>query len=135
MRASRSLLACLFVLTAGCGSNPVLGEWESDRTLSNGKKNDLDVFEDYTGEAKIYATPLSDPNAWVRFEFDVAWEDFGNGEYEFDLDCVEGPCDSDNFDMDCEVLEVENDDGEKLHKLDCEGDRKWADYPLQWERD
>ena len=128
--------ACLLLLTVGCAKDPVLGDWESDRRLSNGEKNKLELLEDFTGDAEMWATPTSDPNAWFRFEFDVEWwREDGTGQYGFDLDCTEGPCSSDNFDMECELIEVEDDDGLPLQKLDCEGDKKWENYPLQWQRD
>ena len=63
--------ACLLLLTVGCAKDPVLGDWESDRRLSNGEKNKLELLEDFTGDAEMWATPTSDPNAWFRFEFDV----------------------------------------------------------------
>lgn len=128
--------ACLLALATGCASDPVLGDWESDRRLSNGEKNKLELLEDFTGEAEMWATPLSDPNAWFRFEFEVEWwQEEGSGQYGFDFDCTEGPCNSDDFDMDCELIEVDDDEGAPLQKLDCEGDEKWGDYPLQWQRD
>jgi hypothetical protein len=133
-----SLLAisvCLLALSTGCKSSPVVGFWQSDSRLGNGERNKLEVIDDFTGEAEIYATPAGDPNTWIRFEFEVSWEDLGQ-EFEFDLNCTDGPCvgKGDDFDMVCEALLIES-DGEELDKLDCEGDKKWAGYPLQWERD
>ena len=128
--------ACLLALATGCASQPVIGDWESERRLGNNEKNKLEVYEDFTGDAEIWATPISDPNAWFRFEFEVAWwKEDGAGQYGFDLNCTEGPCNSDDFDMDCELIEIENDEGAPLQKLDCEGEKKWENYPLQWQRD
>ncbi|MEZ4437527.1 MAG: hypothetical protein R3B72_00435 [Polyangiaceae bacterium] len=117
-----------------CGGGPaVLGDWESDKRLENGEKNELELNEDYTGEAMIWATPASNPTLWTQFRFEVAWG-FEGADYNFDLNCIEGPCNGDDFDMDCNVFLVDNGDGSESEKLDCEGDKKWASYPLQWER-
>jgi len=124
----------LLVLATGCGGLPVAGDWESDKKLSNGEKNTLDVYDDFTADAKIYATPTSDPTTWVRFEFDVDWYTLEtDGQYRFDLTCSDGPCDGDDFTMECNLIEIES-DGAKLQKLDCNGESKWDHYPLQWER-
>lgn len=136
MRTSTlTFAACLLALATGCAADPILGDWESERRLSNDEKNKLELYDDFTGDAEIWATPLSDPNAWYRFEFEVSWwREEGTGQYGFDLNCTEGPCSGDDFDMDCELIEVDGDEG-PLQKLDCEGEKKWENYPLQWQRD
>jgi hypothetical protein len=133
MRTTQLIAALLAVMFgAGCASPPLIGYWESDKRLGNDRKNKLEIYEGFTGTAKIYATPANDPNTWILFEFEVVWEDF-EVEFALDLDCEEGPCEGkiNNFDMDCEVIEQEDDS----EVMDCDGDKKWKDYPFQWQRD
>ena len=94
-----ALLLASCAACTGCTAPPV-GFWESDNKLGNGKRNKLEVYDDYTGNAKLYATLSNDPETWYRFEFDIIWEDFGD-VFEFDLNCSDGPCESnaDDFDM------------------------------------
>ena len=126
-----ALIASLIGLTA-CAQAPVIGEWESNKRLRNGKRNKLELREDFTGSAKIFATPIEDETTWIKFTFDVTWEDLG-AEFEIDLNCDSGPCSGNANDHDqvCEALL--EDDGDE--KLDCKADRKWKKYPFQWRRD
>ena len=131
---SIALTACLAVLSVAGSDPPVVGDWKSDRELPNGEHNTLNVYDDFTAEAKIYAHPAGNPTAWVEFEFEADWEDFTE-EFEFKMDCSKGPCDGDNnnFDMTCEVVALEKD--EDIEVLDCKGSDLWANYVLQWDRD
>jgi hypothetical protein len=130
----RSLLVPLAViatlLLVGCEA-PIVGDWRSDKKLGNGKRNKLHVWDDYTGQAIIYATPAYDPLTWVKFDFDIAWED-ETEQFDLHMDCDDGPCDGDDFTMECEVVD-EGDD--KTIKLNCKANKKWKDYPLDWEED
>ena len=127
-----TLLLCMLPFVAACGDHPAVDFWQSDKKLGNGKRNKLELREDYTGSAKIYATAINDPATWIRFEFDVTWVD-NELEFGLDLDCEEGPCDgkANNFDMFCEIIE----NAEGVHYMDCDADRRWEGYPFQWERD
>ncbi len=130
----RSLLLFLAMIVAlhlvGCDA-PIVGDWRSDKVLGNDKRNKLHVWSDNTGQAIIYATPASDPLNWVKFNFDIEWEDFTE-EFDLHMDCNDGPCDGDDFTMECEVVD-EGDD--KVLKLNCNANKKWEDYPLDWEED
>lgn len=123
-----TLLAAALVLT-GC-SAPVIGDWRSDQELGNERHNTLSVYDDLTAEAVIFATPKNDLGYWVRFDYDADWEDLDD-EFDFDMECKEGPCEGEDFTMSCQVLE--SDDGVEM--LDCEGEDRWQDYPFDWERD
>lgn len=123
------------ILLAGCAlasvacTSPVSGKWRSDKTLGNGEKNKLEVFDDNKADATVHATPSGDPNAWVVFEFKANWEDQGE-EFEFDMNCKGGPCNGDDFKMDCEVIDTDSGD-----KMDCTADQKWSRYIFNWEPD
>ncbi len=117
-------------LLVGCDA-PIVGDWRSDKKLGNGERNKLHVWDDYTGQALIYATPTGDPSAWVKFTFDLDWED-ETEEFDLHMDCDTGPCDGDDFTMECEVVD-EGDD--TVLKLNCQGNKKWANYPLDWEEE
>jgi hypothetical protein len=90
------------------------------------------VYEDFSGSAKIYATPANDPATWIQFEFDVQWWDMETW-FDFDFDCKEGPCDgkTNDFDFGCDLLEIE----EGVEVLDCDATKKWKSYVFQWQRD
>lgn len=119
--------SCLFLLCA-CDA-PVVGFWESDAKLGNGKRNKLEVRSDLTGDATIWATTCTACTDWTEFKFDVEWEDQGF-EFDLEMDCDDGPCDGANFKMECEV--IEEDDG--TEKMDCKADNSWASYPFDWQR-
>ena len=123
-----SLLVSLLALTA-CDA-PVVGLWESDSKLGNGERNELELYSDATGDAKIWATTCKECNDWVRFKFDVVWEDQG-AQFELDMECDEGPCTGSDFKMDCEVFE-EAESGEE--KMDCSGNGSWSGYAFDWQR-
>ena len=120
-------LAASFLL-GGCDA-PIVGDWRSDKKLANGERNKLNIWSDYTGNAIMYATPAYDHTTWVKFKFDVVWED-ETEEFDLKMDCRSGPCDGDDFTMECQVID-EGDD--QLLKLGCDGNKKWSDYPLDWE--
>jgi hypothetical protein len=122
-------LSCLLLLTA-CDA-PVVGLWESDAKLGNGERNKLEVIDDTTGDAKIWATTCAECADWVRFKFDFDWEDQGL-EFDFKMECKDGPCDGADFKMECEVIEEE---GTGEEKMDCKGDGDWASYAFDWQRD
>jgi len=121
-------------LLCGCDS-PIVGEWESDKKLDNGKRNKMTILSDGTGDSKIWATPANNVNGWVEFKFDITWEDFDT-EFELDMDCDSAPdglsCSDNDFRMDCEVIEDDNDDG--FEKADCKGNKNWKQYPFDWQR-
>ncbi len=125
------LSLCMLPWLAACGDPPIVGYWQSDKKLGNGSRNKLEAYADYTGTAKIYATPANDPLTWIKFEFDVVWVD-NELSFELDLDCDEGPCDgkANDFDMTCEII-----DEEGVSYMDCEADKRWENYPFQWEPD
>lgn len=125
-----SLVLVLAGCLAGC-SDPVEGDWQSDSELGNGRRNELSVFGDGTAEATIFATPKNEPAVWHRFEFDADWEK-NDTEFDFKMDCNVGPCNGDDFDMECKVIKDEADDD--AEKLDCTAHDKWAAYPFDWER-
>jgi hypothetical protein len=125
------LLSVLLLSTAACDA-AVVGAWTSDKKLGNNKKNQLDVFDDQSGEATIYATPETDQAFWVRFEFKVDWEEDA-GEFDLKMKCKkrsDAECNSDDFTMACTVFDTE--DGVKL---DCKGTKDWSKYPFDWEVD
>jgi hypothetical protein len=126
-RHSLVVLASLGLFACGA---PVVGEWESDSKLGNGKRNELTLFDDESGEGTIYATPASDPAAWTTFEFEVEWTD-NVDQFDLEMKCDKGPCNGDNFDMECEVIVP--DDG-TVDKLDCKAEGKWSKYPFDFER-
>jgi hypothetical protein len=121
----------LFLGTAAC-SDPVVGSWKSDKKLGNGKYNTLEVVDDGTGDATLYATPDSNLQAWVRFKFTLDWEEDA-GEFDLTMKCKDRsdvPCNGDGFVMKCEA--VDTDEGEKL---DCKGTKHWTKYPFDWASD
>lgn len=128
--ASLVLTGLLAGLATGCTA-PIVGNWESDKRLDNGEKSKLAVFDDFSGEASIYATSKADPATWVNFSFDFIWEDEVD-EFDFAMECSSDNCGEGNdFTMECRVIEVDS----GAEKLDCSADGRWADYPLDWERD
>jgi hypothetical protein len=117
------------MLATGCEA-PIVGYWRSDKQLENGKHSTLDIYSDLTGEAMFWATPSVDHTAWNKLKFDVSWEDYGD-QFDLNLDCTGGPCEGADFFMTCQVIE-EDPGGDE--KLDCEANRMWKNYPMQWER-
>lgn len=125
------ILFGILAFGSGC-SSPLVGEWASDKKLGNGKENDMFIYSDGSGEAEIYAAPSSlagDPAAYQRFDFEITWTDQG-GYFELDMECDKGPCDGNDFVMECEIIEVDDDD----QRLDCDGDDNWKNYVFNWER-
>jgi hypothetical protein len=111
-------------------SAPVVGNWQSDSELGNGKRNQLAVYDDFTAEATIHATPVNDTNTWIEFRFDAVWQDEGE-EFDFEMTCDKGSCTkADEFTMEC--VAVEEDDGDEM--LDCNAGQLWSKYPFDWER-
>jgi hypothetical protein len=132
---TRLMRLLIFTLAAGCAlastacSPPIVGKWRSDKSLGNGEKNKLEVFDDMKADATIYATTAGDPSSWVRFDFDADWEDEGT-EFDFIMKCAEGCTDEDNFVMECEVIDTDKGD-----RLDCTATKKWVGYVFNWEPD
>jgi len=128
---STLLLSAITVLLVACDA-PVVGEWESDR-LGNDEKNELFAYSDLTGEATIWVTPKDDLDNWIKFKFDLIWEDEGT-EFDFEFECDSKSCSSDDdFKMECEVVEP---DDNTEDRLDCKSkNSRWKSYPLQWERE
>lgn len=132
---SRLVAACWLALgavaMAGCSSPPV-GSWQSDSKLPNGEYNKLVVDGDFIGEAKIYATPANDTTFWVKFKFDVDGAQTEEGTaWVFSMNCKSGPCSGDDFKMTCEVI---SEGADQADKMNCTGNKKWDDYPFDWER-
>ena len=124
------LLVAASALLCACDA-PVVGAWESD-TLGNDDKNHLTVDSDFSGKAELHVTPKNEPNNWRTIDFKLDWEDEGN-EFDFALECDSDNCDGDDFVMECQVIEPE--DGTE-DRLDCKTNSdKWAEYPLQFERE
>jgi hypothetical protein len=114
----------------GCDT-PAVGTWESDAKLGNGKHNKLELADDLGGDATIFATSCTTCNDWTTFKFKVEWEEDGEA-VDLDLECKSGPCDGNDFKMECEVSE--EDDG--VEKMDCSKmTGNWKSYPFDWERD
>lgn len=125
------ILLGLLPFAVACTS-PLVGEWDSDRKIGNGKDNNMFIYSDGTGEAEIYAAPAgleADPGAYHRFDFEIAWTDEGS-YFELDMECDKGPCDGADFTMECEVIRLDDD----REKLDCDGDKNWKRYVFNWER-
>ncbi len=121
-------------LVLGACDAPVVGSWQSDKKLPNGSRNKLTVESDLTGSATIYATPANDHNSWTKFKFDVEGEEANDGyRFDFNMDCKSGGCDGADFKMKCEVIDTTDEDAPD--KMDCEGNKRWDDYPFDWERD
>jgi hypothetical protein len=118
-------------LLVGCGS-PLVGDWESDKKLPNGDRNEMSILSDGTGDAKIFATPQSQPDNWVEFKFDLEWAEDAE-EFDVDMNCKKGPCDSDDFKMTCVV--VDEGDG-SVYKLECKVTKnaRWENYPFGFEK-
>ncbi len=132
MRASLLFGSTLVFLALFCSAcdPPIVGFWESDNKLSNGKRNKMNIESDFIGEALIYATPKNDLNQWDKFKFDLIWEDEVE-EFDIKLDCVSGPCDGADFIMECKVIDEGKD---VVDKLECKANHDWADYPFDWQR-
>jgi hypothetical protein len=109
---------------------PAVGTWESDAKLGNGKRNKLELLSDYTGSATVYATTCTACTDWTDFKFKVEWEEDGAEAVDLDMKCKSGPCDGNDFAMECEVVEEE--DG--AEKMDCKANGNWDAYPFDWER-
>lgn len=124
--SSIALIGCAFA-ALGCNA-PAVGEWRSAHKLGNGERNQLVVNSDQTGSAVVWATHPADANAWNKFRFDLAWEDFTE-EFRFDMACRE--CAPESFKMRCIV--VAPTDG-TADKMDCKGDGSWTGYAFDWER-
>ena len=126
-----SLLASSFAL-GGCAAADVVGTWKSDDML-NGKRSELNISDDGSGEATIYfVVTLGGEKYLVKDEFDVEWEEVGDGEFELEMDCTksdlyEGNCDKENFSMECESKK----DGEEM---DCTGDEMFSNIEWTFER-
>jgi len=128
---SFTLVLSTTAMLAGCAASPE-GDWQSDTKLGNGEKNEMSLTAgDMRGSATLWATRAGE-SSFTEFEFDVEWQEKRNGEYEFDLECDSGPCEdgANDFEMECDFIETTT--GEKL---DCEGDGRWSNAVLQWERD
>ena len=125
----RTAIVFALPLLTAC-SSPLVGEWLSDSKLSNGEKNRLTVYSDNTGDARIFATSKVDLQSYTKFKFTFDWKPNGE-EFDFDMKCSDGPCDNDDFDMDCKIIR-EGDN--RADKMDCKGSARWKDYPFNWER-
>ncbi len=132
MRAPLFLGFTLASLTLFCSAcdPPIVGFWESDRKLSNGKRNQMSIESDFTGEAVIYATPTSDLNQWEKFSFDLIWEDEVE-EFDIKLTCRSGACEDADFIMECAVIDEGKD---VVDKAQCTASKSWSKYPFDWQR-
>ena len=116
----------------GCAAPEVVGSWESDDML-NGKRSELDISDSGTGEATIYfVVTVGDDRYLVKDQFDLDWDEVGDGEFELDMDCsksdlYEGNCDKENFTMECESKK----DGTEM---DCTGDETFSNFEWTFER-
>jgi len=132
LRSSLVILATALVASA-C-SNPIEGDWRSDKKLPNLQRNSMTVESDLTGKATIYATPAYDLGLWTKFKFEFKGEEKNDGyRWDFKMKCKSDQCNGDNFEMECKVFS--GDDNGGLDKLNCRGDDRWEDYPFDWERD
>ena len=131
------LRVCIFSIllgfSFGCSSHPIEGLWRSENKLGNGKRNELAVNADLTGDAVIYATPAGDPNSWTKFRFNFVGEEVDDGfRVDLQMECQSGGCSGNDFKMKCNVIELE--DETEVERLDCKGTGNWVGYPFDWER-
>jgi hypothetical protein len=128
-----SLLLPAALALAACDA-PVVGSWQSDVKLTDGTRNMLAVNSDLSGDAKIHATPANNTLAWVSFRFNFTGTESEDGmSWRFYMSCASstsGPCNGDDFKMDCQV--VDEGTGAPI-KMECEGNNRWAPYPFDWE--
>ena len=124
-------LTLLCSMTACNTADPIVGEWQSDRRLENGERNQMFFYSDNSGEAEIYASPPGQPGVWLRIDFETEWTEFAGSEFEIEMKCDDDECNSsDDFELDC--LGFKQNGGDL--KLDCDGDGKWASYVFNWEK-
>jgi hypothetical protein len=126
-----ALLVPAALLLAACDA-PVVGDWRSDNQLTDGSRNTMSVDGDLAGTAKFHATPANDTGAWVRFEFDFTGKEADDGmSWRFSMSCSSGPCNGDDFKMNCQVI----DEGSNSPvKMKCTGNARWTGYPFDWEQ-
>ena len=123
-----SLLGAAAVTLVGCGP-AIVREWTSLYSVADGQLNRLEATSDGKASATIYATRGSTPGVWTQLGFNGTWreEDY---VFVFDLTCTSGPCDGDDLQLRCVVIDEENG---KTWKLDCTGNNKWQNYPFFWQ--
>src|SRR5437773_12410350 len=103
----------LLCLTAwGCHA-PITGDWTSLDQLGNGQKNQLAVSSDNSGDAVVFATPENNHAQWVRFHFSASWR-ASDTNFDFQMRCDGGPCNDDDFEMDCQIVDQKNGESNKL---------------------
>jgi hypothetical protein len=133
MLGSRSLLGLLLpasLALTGCDA-PVVGKWQSDVKLTDGTRNEMTVDSDLLGEAHIHATPATNTVGWVSFNFEFTGSESEDGmSWRFKMSCVTGPCNGDDFKMDCQVVDEGTD---QPLKMECTANNRWAPYPFDWE--
>lgn len=127
-------LLAMLALTAtastlsGCGS-AIVREWQSLYTVAGGELNRLVAYDDGTAKVTLFATTTGTPDVWTRFVFGGTWVE-DDYTFVFELTCREGPCNGDDFQLRCQVIDEDNG---KTWKLDCVGNNKWANYPFSWQ--
>ena len=75
-------LTLLCSMTACNTADPIVGEWQSDRRLENGERNQMFFYSDNSGEAEIYASPPGQPGVWLRIDFETEWTEFAGSEFD-----------------------------------------------------
>lgn len=125
------LIAPLAVAAAGLpGCNYAIErDWESLSKLGNGEYNRLSAYTDGTADATLHATSAATPGVWTKFYFEGTWVEDGD-YFRFDFTCKKGPCNGDDFDLLCQIIDENN--GETF-KLDCDANNKWKNYPFSWQ--
>lgn len=134
MRQGRSEIlrvgAAALLALAGTGCSAAIErDWESLAPLGNGELNRLSAYTDKTADATIYATHANAPNTWIGFYFEGTWVE-QNDAFFFTFSCKKGPCDGDDLELRCEIVDENN--GETF-KLDCGATGKWKNYPFSWQ--
>jgi len=127
MRVADLVMVAAALGLMGCAAE-VEGEWESEGRIG-GKRSEMAVFGDGTGEAKLYFTSSGDLNSE---KFDFSWEERGSGRFDLDMDCqsstlVQGNCAAADFTMDCHSAS-------KGDELDCDGSDSYQNFSWTFER-
>jgi hypothetical protein len=122
---SRLTLLTLGLAAAGCGEDPIIGQWASPEPAgTNREHNTMEVDEDLRGTGRVYFSIDGQP---YYADFDLEAEAVDDG-YEIEWSC-DGDCGDLDFTMECELS------GDDDDELDCTGDGLWRDFEFEWEKD
>lgn len=114
-------LAAATLLSVGCADPGPAGHWQSREKLSNSRRNELVLADDFDVDLGMFAR-LYQGGELVPLEYDGTWETDGNGDHDVTLICKDcAGYDGLEFELECK-LDVETE------HLDCAASLPFTTY-------